>query len=74
MADQHAPQFGVRQGFAADRARVAALKARLVEAGVKSCLATFVDVHGVPKAKLTPIEAFEHMFMIASPLLEQRFG
>jgi glutamine synthetase len=61
MADQEAPQFGVRPGFHADRGRVATLKARLLEAGVKSCLATFVDVYGVPKAKLTPIEAFEHM-------------
>jgi glutamine synthetase len=61
MADLDAPQFGVRQGFKADKARVQALKARLVEAGVKSCAATFVDVYGIPKAKLTPIESFEHL-------------
>ena len=61
MLDSHAPQFGVPQGFQADRSRVAAVKARLLQAGVKSCLATFVDVHGIPKAKVTPIEAFEHM-------------
>jgi len=61
MADTKAPQFGVRQGFSADPARVATLKRRLLDAGVESCLATFVDVHGVPKAKVTPIEAFEHM-------------
>jgi len=60
MADT-APQFGVPAGFRADRARVAALQKRLVSAGVTSCLATFVDIHGVPKAKITPIEAFEHM-------------
>jgi glutamine synthetase len=61
MADAHAPAFGVPQGFKADRAEVTALKARLVEAGVKSCFATFVDIYGIPKSKLTPIEAFEHM-------------
>jgi len=61
MADQHAPQFGVPQGFKADRRRVAAVREELSKAGVKSCMATFVDVYGIPKAKLTPIDAFEHM-------------
>ena len=61
MAHSSAPQFGVPAGFRADPARVAATKTRLLAAGVESCLATFVDVYGVPKAKLTPIEAFEHM-------------
>jgi glutamine synthetase len=37
------------------------LKNRFVAQGVQSCMATFVDIHGIPKAKLTPIEAFEHM-------------
>lgn len=61
MASDDAPQFGVRQGFRADRARVQALAARLSEAGVKSCVATFVDIYGVPKGKLTPIEELEHL-------------
>jgi glutamine synthetase len=61
MADAQAPVFGVPNGFKADRGQVAALKGRLLEAGVKSCFATFVDVHGIPKSKQTPIEAFEHM-------------
>jgi glutamine synthetase len=61
MADAQLPAFGVPAGFKADRAQVAATKAKLVEAGVKSCFATFVDVHGIPKSKLTPIDAFEHM-------------
>ncbi|HEY0465723.1 MAG TPA: hypothetical protein VGC79_16030, partial [Polyangiaceae bacterium] len=60
MAD-HAPKFGVPHDFHQDRAEVAALKARLFDQGVKSCLATFVDIHGIPKAKLTPIESFEHL-------------
>src|SRR5262249_5638441 len=37
------------------------MKRRLVEAGVRTCFATFVDVYGIPKAKATPIESFEHM-------------
>jgi glutamine synthetase len=44
-----------------DRERVAATKQKLVEAGVEFCVATFCDVHGVPKAKVTPISAFEKM-------------
>jgi len=51
-----APQFGVPRGFHQDPAKVAAVKSRLLHAGVKSCLATFVDIHGIPKSKLTPIE------------------
>jgi glutamine synthetase len=61
MTDAQAPTFGVPHGFKADRSQVAALKGRLVEAGVKSCFATFVDVYGIPKSKLTPIDSFEHM-------------
>jgi len=61
MSDVHAPVFGVPAGFKADRAQVTALKQRLVDAGVKSCFATFVDIYGIPKAKQTPIDAFEHM-------------
>ena len=61
MAAEHVPSFGVPQGFKAPAAQVLEWKKRLVEAGVKSCFATFVDVHGIPKTKQTPIEAFEHM-------------
>jgi glutamine synthetase len=61
MVDSALPAFGVPTGFKAERAQVAATKAKLLEAGVKSCFATFVDVHGIPKSKQTPIEAFEHM-------------
>jgi glutamine synthetase len=34
---------------------------RLAEAGVKHCLAAYVDIHGVPKAKAVPIDHFERM-------------
>jgi glutamine synthetase len=32
-----------------------ALRRRLVEQGVKYCLPTYVDIHGIPKAKAVPI-------------------
>jgi glutamine synthetase len=55
------PQFGVPHGFHQDPAKVAALKGRLFDEGVKSCLATFVDIYGIPKSKVTPLESFEHL-------------
>ncbi len=61
MSDDRAPRFGVTLDFTVDGVRVIALKKRLVEAGVRSCFATFVDVYGIPKSKATPIESFEHM-------------
>jgi glutamine synthetase len=60
MADD-VPQFGVPRGFHQDPAKVLAVKSRLLHAGVKSCLATFVDIYGIPKSKLTPIDSFEHL-------------
>src|SRR5438876_7122637 len=32
-----------------------ALRRRLVEQGVKYCLSSYVDIHGIPKAKAVPI-------------------
>jgi glutamine synthetase len=61
MSDDDTPKFAVPPGFAAPADRVKAVKGKLVEAGVRTCLATFVDVYGIPKAKATPIESFEHM-------------
>src|SRR4051812_22954782 len=58
---QDVPQFGVPAGFKQDPAKVAAVKGRLFDEGVKSCLATFVDIYGIPKAKVTPLESFEHL-------------
>jgi glutamine synthetase len=60
-ASHDAPQFGVPAGFSAPPEKVKALKGRLVDAGVRACFATWVDVYGIPKAKATPIDAFEHM-------------
>ena len=50
------PEFGVPRGFHQDPGKVAALKGKLFDEGVKSCLATFVDIHGIPKSKVTPLE------------------
>lgn len=36
-------------------------KEALLEKGVKYCLASYVDIHGIPKAKTVPIEHFERM-------------
>ncbi|HEY8946718.1 MAG TPA: hypothetical protein VIM73_20890 [Polyangiaceae bacterium] len=56
-----APRFAVPAGFSPDPHKVETVRKRLVSAGVRTCFATFVDVHGIPKSKATPIEAFEHM-------------
>jgi glutamine synthetase len=40
---------------------IAETKRKLTEAGVQYCLATYVDVHGVPKAKTVPLAYFEKM-------------
>jgi glutamine synthetase len=55
------PRIGVADGFQPDRAKVEAVKKRLQQGGIETCYATFVDVHGIPKAKATPIASFEHM-------------
>src|SRR5882724_2562996 len=61
MSDAQAPKFAVPEALTPDHAKVQALKKRLVGEGVRTCFATFVDVYGIPKAKATPIESFEHM-------------
>ena len=44
-----------------DPTRAKAMKEELEAAGVAYCFATYVDIHGVPKAKTVPIAAFEKM-------------
>lgn len=44
-----------------DSRQIAETKKELVAKGVEYCLATYVDVHGVAKAKTTPISSFEKM-------------
>jgi glutamine synthetase len=56
-----APVFAVPTDLEVDEENVAATKRRLVDAGVEWCTAAYVDVHGIPKAKITPIDHFEEM-------------
>ena len=44
-----------------DQARVSEMKTELEARGVKYCFATYVDIHGAPKAKCVPIGSFEKM-------------
>lgn len=40
---------------------LASIKRNLIEKGVRYCLASYVDVHGIAKAKAVPIDHFERM-------------
>jgi glutamine synthetase len=55
------PTFAVPGDFTVDPEKLAGTRQALEAAGVKFCFATYVDIHGVPKAKATPIDAFEKM-------------
>lgn len=44
-----------------DESLIAETKRELASRGVEYCLATYVDVHGIPKAKVTPLSSFEKM-------------
>jgi glutamine synthetase len=44
-----------------DTTSAASVKQTLIDAGVEYCFASYVDVHGIPKAKTVPIEHFEKM-------------
>ena len=37
------------------------LKNDLIAKGVKYCMGTYVDIHGIPKGKVVPIDHLEHM-------------
>src|SRR5271166_6019672 len=50
-----------RSGHVNDPALIEETRQRLVEAGVEYCFATYVDVHGVPKAKSVPLASFVKM-------------
>lgn len=55
------PVFAIPEDFSVDPAQVAALRTELEAAGVEFCLSTYVDIHGVPKAKVNPISCLEKM-------------
>jgi glutamine synthetase len=44
-----------------DPDRIQTVKASLEAAGVRYCFATYLDIHGAPKAKTVPIDCFEKM-------------
>ncbi|MEM9883194.1 MAG: glutamine synthetase, partial [Planctomycetota bacterium] len=60
-ADLRHAKLTVPLGFAPDAARVAELRQQFEAAGVKHCFAVYTDIHGAPKAKATPLSAFEKM-------------
>ncbi len=55
------PTFAVPADFTVDADLLISTRARLEAAGVEFLFSTYVDVHGVPKAKVTPLSAFEKM-------------
>ncbi len=55
------PTFAVPADFAVDPAKLAATRATLEDGGVEFLYSTYVDIHGVPKAKTTPLSALEKM-------------
>lgn len=61
LIDADAPSPGVAKDFQIDKTKAAEVKKKLLDAGVKYCYASYVDIHGVPKAKCTPIDKFEKM-------------
>lgn len=61
MSSDSAPVFAVPAGFAADPGKLASVKERLTNAAVEYLLSTYVDVHGVPKAKVNPFASLEKM-------------
>ncbi|MDF1656145.1 MAG: type III glutamate--ammonia ligase [Verrucomicrobiales bacterium] len=61
MTDSKTPVFAVPDGFSADAEKVSALKEELGAKGVQYLFSSYVDIHGVPKAKINPIECLEKM-------------
>ena len=53
------PTFAVPEGYAPDPALAKKLKKDLESKGVEYLMSTFSDVHGIPKAKVNPIAAFD---------------
>lgn len=55
------PTFAVPEGFRVEPGQLAQTRERLEHSGVEFLLATYVDIHGVPKAKVNPVSALEKM-------------
>ena len=43
------------------REEIAAIQAKLAQQGVKYCIGAYVDIHGVPKAKVVPLDHLPQM-------------
>jgi len=61
MLTEEPPVFAIPENFVIDEAKLVATRRRLEAAGVEFCFSTYVDIHGVPKAKTNPLTAFEKM-------------
>jgi glutamine synthetase len=65
MSDSVSPTIAANQPLPDDHpfdeARIASVAQELRSTGVEQLMAVFVDVNGIPKAKATPIEAFEKL-------------
>ena len=61
MLTEEPPVFAIPENFVVDEAKLVATRRRLEAAGVEFCFSTYVDIHGVPKAKTNPLTAFEKM-------------
>jgi glutamine synthetase len=61
MLTEEPPVFAIPEDFVIDEAKLVATRRRLEAAGVEFCFSTYVDIHGVPKAKTNPLAAFEKM-------------
>jgi glutamine synthetase len=61
MLTEEPPVFAIPEDFLIDEAKLVATRRRLEAAGVEFCFSTYVDIHGVPKAKTNPLTAFEKM-------------
>jgi glutamine synthetase len=61
MLTEEPPVFAIPEDLVIDEAKLVATRRRLEAAGVEFCFSTYVDIHGVPKAKTNPLTAFEKM-------------
>jgi glutamine synthetase len=55
------PVFAVPEDLPLDSQRIQQCKQHLIDQGVECCYASYVDIHGAPKAKTVPVEHFEKM-------------
>jgi len=61
MSDSVKPVFAVPEDFQIDLEKASRLKVDLKAAGVEYLLSSYVDIHGIPKAKVNPIDCLEKM-------------